>query len=84
MVTLPGLLVNQTSLSVTSIQLVPNMDFPTVCEDKTDCAGSVAVQSVTLAGLSVIVPDRPVKFQGQSVTLTNWVLESGKFITDKP
>ena len=29
------------------------------------------------------VPDRPVKFQGQSVTLTDWVLESGKFVTDR-
>ena len=60
------------------------MDIPTVREDKTHCAGSVTVQSVALASLSVTVPDRPVKFQGQSVTLTDWVLESGKFITDRP
>ena len=46
--------------------------------------GSVTVQSVTLAGLSVSVPDRPVKFQGRSVTLTDWVLESRKFVTDGP
>ena len=32
-VTLPGLSVNQTGLSVTSIWLVPNMDFQTVCDD---------------------------------------------------
>ena len=25
-----------------------------------------------------------VKFPGQSVTLTDWVLESGKFVTDRP
>ena len=43
-----------------------------------------AVQSVTLASLSVSVPDRPVKFTGQSVTLTDWVLESGKVVTDRP
>ena len=77
-------MVNQTGLSVPSIQLVPNMDFPTVCEDKqTVRAGNVTVQSVTLTGLSVTVPDRPVKFPGQSVTLTDWVLESGKFVTDR-
>ena len=57
------------------------MDFQTV---RDDCAGSVTVQSVTLAGLSVSIPDRPVKFHGQSVTLTDWVLESGKFVTDRP
>ena len=33
-VTLPGLSVNQTGLSLTSIRLVTNMDFQTVCEDK--------------------------------------------------
>ena len=33
-VSLPGLSVNQTDLSMTSIRLVPNMDFPTVDEDK--------------------------------------------------
>ena len=32
-VTLPGLSVNQTGLSVTSIRLVPNMDFQTVRDD---------------------------------------------------
>ena len=32
-VTLPSLSVNQTGLSVTSIRLVPNMDFQTVCDD---------------------------------------------------
>ena len=58
-VTLPGLSVNQTGLSVTTIRLVPNMDFQTVR------AGSVTVQSVTLAGLSVTVPNRPVKFKGR-------------------
>ena len=42
------------------------------------------VQSVTLAGLSDNVPHRCVKFQGQSVTFTDWVLESGNFITDRP
>ena len=46
--------------------------------------GSVTVQSVTLAGLSVTVPDRLVKFTGQSVTFTDWVIESGKFVNDKP
>ena len=29
-------------------------------------------------------PERPVRFQGQSVTFTNCVLESGNFITDRP
>ena len=42
-----------------------------------DCAGSVTVQSVTLAGLSVSVPYRPVNFPGQSVNFHDWVLESG-------
>ena len=42
------------------------------------------IHSVTLAGLSATVPDRPVKFPGQSVTLTDWVLELGKFVTDRP
>ena len=46
--------------------------------------GSVTVQWVTLAGLSVTVPDRPVKFTGQSVTFTDWVLELGKIVTDRP
>ena len=32
-VALPGLLVNQTGLSVTSIRLVPNMDFQTLRDD---------------------------------------------------
>ena len=32
-VTLPGLLVDQTGLSVTSIWLVPNIDFQTVCDE---------------------------------------------------
>ena len=45
----------------------------------TDCAGSVTVQSVTLAGLSVSIPDMPVNFPGQSVTIHDWVLESGVF-----
>ena len=46
--------------------------------------GNVRVQSVTLAGLFVSVPNRPVNFQGQSVTFTDWVLESGIFVTDRP
>ena len=46
--------------------------------------GSVAVQLVTLASLSVTVPDRPVKFTGQSVAFTDWVLESGKIVIDRP
>ena len=33
-VSLPGLSVNQTGLSVTSNQLVPNMEFQTVRDDK--------------------------------------------------
>ena len=33
-VTLPGLSVNQTGLSVPSIRLVPDMDFPTAHDDK--------------------------------------------------
>ena len=57
------------------------MDFQTVHDDR---AGSATVQSVTLAGLSVSIPDRPVKFQGRSVALNDWVLESGKFVTDRP
>ena len=60
------------------------MDFQTLRDDSPDHAGSVTVQSVTLASLSVTVPDRPVKFTGQSVTFTDWVLESGKFVPDKP
>ena len=40
--------------------------------------------TITLTSLSVTVPDRPVKFPGQSVTLTDWVLELGKFVTDRP
>ena len=32
-VTFPCLSVNETGLSVTSIRLVPNMDFQTVCDD---------------------------------------------------
>ena len=54
--------------------------FPTVCDDKQ----TVSVQSVTLASLSVSVPDRPVKFEVQLVTFTDWVLESGIFVTDRP
>ena len=46
--------------------------------------GNVTVQSVTLSGQSVTVPNRPVKFPGQLVTLTDWVLEPGKFVTDRP
>ena len=34
LVTLPGLSDNQTGVSVTSIQFVLNMDFPTVRDDK--------------------------------------------------
>ena len=37
---IPGLSVNQTGLSVTSIRFVPNMDFHTVCDD------SLTVQEV--------------------------------------
>ena len=59
------------------------MDFQTVRDDS-PTAGSVTVQSVTLTGLSVSVHERPVKFTGRSVTLTDWVLEPGKFVTDKP
>ena len=78
---------NQTGLSVTSIRLVPNMDFPTVLDDKQTMRegySTVTVQWVTLAGLSVAVPDRPVKFTGQSVAFTDWIPESGKFVTDRP
>ena len=60
LVTLPGLSVNQTGLSVPSIRFVPNIDFQTVRDDKQTVRGNVTVQSVTLAGLSVTVPDRPV------------------------
>ena len=31
-------------------------------QSQTDCVGEITVQSVTLAGLSVSVPDRPVNF----------------------
>ena len=57
------------------------MEFQTV---RDDCAGNVTVQSVTLAGLSVSVPHRPVNFQDQSVTFTDLVLGSGIFVTDRP
>ena len=55
-VSLPGLSVNQTGLSVPSIWFVPNMVIQTVRNDKRLC-GKVTVQSVTLAGLSVTVPN---------------------------
>ena len=66
-------MVNETGLSVTSIWLVLNMDFQTVCDDST-----------TVLEVSVSVPNRPVKFQGRSVTLIDLVLESGKYVTDRP
>ena len=43
----------------------------------------ITVQSVTLAGLSVNVPDKPVSFPGQSGTFDVWVLDSRIFITGR-
>ena len=51
---------------------------------KTDCVGEITAQSVSLAGLSVNVIDRPVSFPGKSVSFHIRALESGIFITDKP
>ena len=45
--------------------------------------GEITIQLVTLAGLSVNVPDMPVTFLGLLGTFDVWVVESGNFITDK-
>ena len=40
------------------------------------CAGSVTVQSVTLAGLSATVPDRPVKLRNMDVLKIDSIMEA--------
>ena len=60
-------MVNTTGLLVACIQFVPNMVIKTICDDK-QTVREKTVQSVTLAGLSVNVPDKPVTFPDQSGT----------------
>ena len=46
-----GLSVNQTGLSITSIRLVPNMDFQTVCNDSATMREVYTVQSYSSENL---------------------------------
>ena len=44
------------------------MVIQTICDKKQTVQENITVRSVTLAGLSVKIPNKPVSFQGQSET----------------
>ena len=58
-----GLSVNETGLYVSGIWLVPNMSIVIVLNDKQTVREKLTIQLVTLASLSVTVPDRLVTFK---------------------
>ena len=58
-VTLPSLSVNQTVLSVTSIRLVPNMDFQTVRDDSLTVPEVLVALTDWVLELRKFVTDRP-------------------------